>query len=152
MDAYPGLTNVVGGFGTDDYGVAHADELIRRYQAEEAVFEHKALLISVNRTAEEWPLYDATRCAWKIDPRKAKGAEVILATQRGVIIGAFVAEKWLPATVENFPRLREDVPGRVGFVGHKAPADIRDRYRWKRVPEKYRRRGSANPIRYTWRA
>ena len=97
-------------------------------------------------------MYDATRFAWKLGPRKAKQAEVILATQRGIIIGAFVAEKWLDATTENFPGLREDVPGRVGFVGQEAPAAIRDRYRWKRVPEKYRKPGSANPIRYTWRA
>ena len=42
-DAYPGLTNVARGVGTDAFGVAHADELIRRYQAEEAGFEHKAV-------------------------------------------------------------------------------------------------------------
>jgi hypothetical protein len=50
IDAYPGLTNVAGGFGSD-YGAMHAREIIRRYAAEPAVFQHKAMLISVNRSA-----------------------------------------------------------------------------------------------------
>ena len=103
MDAYPGLTNVAGGTGTSDCGTMHAQEILRRYAAEPAVFKHKALLISVHKSADERPsLYDATRFAWKIDPRKADEAEVVLATQRGLIIGAFVAHEWLEATAANF--------------------------------------------------
>lgn len=52
IDAYPGLTNIVGGTG-GDYGAMHAEEIIRRYSAEPAKFQHKALLISVNRSAAE---------------------------------------------------------------------------------------------------
>lgn len=150
MDAYPGLTNVAGGVGTSDYGSMHANEIIRRYAAETAVFEHRALLISINRSADERSsLYDATRFAWKIDPRKAAQAEVVLATQRGLIIEAFVADRWLPATSENFPEYT-DVEGRYGFVGQEAPPTLRDSYVGKRVPDEYRRRGAANPIRYSW--
>ncbi len=50
--------------------------------AEPAVFRHKALLISVNRSAVERSLYDATRYAWKISKAKARQAEVVLATMR----------------------------------------------------------------------
>jgi len=146
IDAYPGLTNVVGG---NDYGVMHAKEIIRRYSAEPAVFRHKALLISVNRSAAERSLYDATRYAWKISKSKAKQAEVILATLQGMIVGAFIANNWLDATAANFPG-RDDVPGRLGFVGREAPADIRALYVGKRVPDEYRKRGAANPIKYTW--
>jgi hypothetical protein len=149
IDAYPGLTNVVGGAGSNDYGAMHAKEIIRRYSAEPAVFHHKALLISVNRSATETSLYDATRYAWKISRSKAKQAEVILATLQGLIVGAFVADDWLDATATNFPG-REDVPGRLGFVGREAPADIRELYVGKRVPDEYRKRGAANPIKYTW--
>jgi hypothetical protein len=39
------------------------------------VFRHKAILISVNRSATERSLYDATRFAWKIGRRKAEQAE-----------------------------------------------------------------------------
>jgi uncharacterized protein len=149
IDAYPGLTNIVGGAGGNDYGAMHAKEIIRRYSAEPAVFQHKALLISVNRSATETSLYEATRYAWKISKSKAKQAEVILATLQGLIVGAFVADNWLDATGANFPG-REDVPGRFGFVGREAPADIKELYVGKRVPDEYRKRGAANPIKYTW--
>jgi hypothetical protein len=149
IDAYPGLTNKVAGANSHDYGVMHAKEIISRYCAEPAVFQHRALLISVNRSATESSLYEAVRYAWKLSKSKAEEAEVILATQQGLIVGAFVADKWLPATAANFPG-REDVLGRIGFVGKDAPEAIRKQYVLKRVPEKYRKRGAANPVRYTW--
>jgi hypothetical protein len=151
IDAYPGLTNIAAGAGASDYGVMHANEIIRHYSAKPAVFRHKALLISVNRSATETSLYEATRYAWKISKSKAKQAEVILATRQGLIVGAFVADDWLDATAANFPG-REDVSGRLGFVGREAPADIKALYVGKRVPDEYRKRGAANPIKYTWRA
>jgi hypothetical protein len=150
MDAYPGLTNIAGGVGNNDFGAMHAREVVQRYAAEPAVFKHRALLISVNRTAEEKSLYEATRYAWKINKTKADRAEVVLATLRGLIVGAFVAEEWLPATPEHFPG-REPVPGRFGFVGREAPADMTDLYVKRSVPDLYRKRGAANPIKYTWR-
>lgn len=150
IDAYPGLTNLVGGTGVNDFGAMHAKEIIRRYAAEPAVFEHKALLISVNRSAAEASLYEATRYAWKLSLAKARDAEVILSTLQRLIVGAFIAREWLPATPENFPG-REAVPGRFGFVGAEAPAEIRAAYMGKRVPDEYRKRGAANPVRYTWR-
>jgi hypothetical protein len=152
IDAYPGLTNIVGGTGGTDYGAMHAKEIIRRYSAEPAVFRQKALLINVNRTATERSLYDATRYAWKIDKRKAKQADVILATMQGMIVGAFIAHDWLEATAANFPGRAEGdgVPGRFGFVGEEAPEDMKRLYVGKRVPDEYRKRGAANPIKYTW--
>jgi hypothetical protein len=150
IDAYPGLTNVAGGVGTGDYGAMHAREIIRKYTAEEAVFAHKALLINVGQTATTSPsLYEATRHAWKIDPSKAAEAEVILANYTGEIIAAFVADRWLEATSENFPGY-EPVPGRYGFVGREAPVEVARQYVGKRVPDRFRKRGAANPIRYTW--
>lgn len=149
IDAYPGLTNVAGGTGSNDYGAMHAKEIIRRYAAEPAVFRHKALLISVNRSAAHTSLYEATRYAWKISRSKAKKAEVVLSTLQGLIVGAFVADDWLPATSANFPG-RGDAPGRLGFIGQEAPSEISRLYVGRRVPEEYRKRGAANPIKYTW--
>ena len=80
---------------------------------------------------------------------KAEQAEVILATLNGLIVGAFVAEKWLEATASNFPG-RKSVPGRLGFEGREAPAEIAALYLSKKVPNKFRKRGAANPIKYTW--
>ena len=74
---------------------------------------------------------------------------MILATRKGLIVGAFIASEWLDATSENFPG-RESVPGRYGFNGYEAPDEIESMYVNKRVPDEYRKPGSANPIRYTW--
>jgi hypothetical protein len=150
IDAYPGLTNSIGGIGGTEFGAMHASEILRRYAAEPAVFQHKALLISVNRTAEETSLYEATRYAWKINRDKAAKAEIILATLQGLIVGAFEADQWLDATSANFPG-RVEAPGRFGFVGHEATIEIKSIYVGKRVPDEFRKRGAANPVKYTWK-
>lgn len=148
MDAYPGLTNDASGVGVNEFGAMHALEIIGEYAAEPAEFRHNAVLISVNRSAAaESSLYEATRYAWKISPSKAEKAEVILATVHGVIRGAFVADEWLEATAANFPG-RQEVPGRYGFNGRDAPEHVQKMYVGKRVPDEYRKRGAANPIKY----
>ncbi len=146
IDAYLGLANVAGGIAGSAYGVMHAKEIIQRYCAKEADFQHKALLLNVGRSAYEMPLYEATRFAWGVNKSRAEQAEVILPTVKGLIIGAFVAKEWLTATTANFPgrpRLRK----RYGFNGKEAPKEIKALYVDKRVPKKYR--GQA-PFRYTW--
>ncbi|MCY2931508.1 MAG: hypothetical protein NTV86_18865 [Planctomycetota bacterium] len=149
IDAYPGLTNVASGGGAD-FGTMHAKEIIRRYAAAPAVFRHRAMLINVNRYSAERSLYEATRFAWKVRKTKAMQAEVILATVRGLIVGAFVADKWIDATAASFPGHSEQ-PGRLGFIGREAPKDIQALYVGKAVPDIFRKQGAANPIKYTWR-
>ena len=150
IDAYPGLENAVGGAGSNDYGAMHAREIVSHYRAEPANFDGiRALLINVNKSATETSLYEATRYAWVISKSKAEQAAVILSTLQGFIIGAFVADKWLDATAENFPG-REPVLGRFGFEGEEAPDEIKKLYVGKRVPDEYRKRGASNPIKYTW--
>jgi hypothetical protein len=151
IDAYPEVLNDVGGAHSNDYGVMHAKEIVQKYCAEPAVFPpgFKALLISVNRSAAETSLYEATRYAWKLNKSKAKQAQVILAVRQGLIVGAFIADLWLEATAANFPG-HQDVDGRIGFIGREASADIRESYVGKRVPDEYRKPGAANPVKYTW--
>lgn len=150
IDAYPGLTNAVIGAGSNDFGAMHAEEIVSRYQAETADIQHRAILINVNRSATETSLYEATRYAWKINPKKAETAELIFAVRHGLIVDVFIAEEWLPATEENFPG-HVPVPGRYGFVGVCAPDSIRLAYRGKRISDEYRKRGASNPIKYTYR-
>ena len=149
IDAYPGLTNIQGGAHSGDYGVAHAQQIVERYAAEEAKLVHRVLMININQTAAEHDVYEAVRFAWKINPEKAERAELTLAVHQGLIVGVFVADRWLPATTENFPG-REAVPGRFGFVGSEAPTNLAELYRRKRVPDEFRKHGSANPIRYNY--
>lgn len=152
IDAYPGLSNIQPGHD-DERGVMHAVEVITEYEAPQAEPKHRLLLIDVSRSLRDHhQLIDAVRFAWKLDPRKAASVDYVLAVRRGMIIGAFIAEKWLPATKEHFPELylaREDYgprEGRYGFVGVEAPNDIKLAYCQKRAPE--RKKGEANPIRY----
>ena len=128
----------------------HAQEIVNRYQADGAVFKHRAILVNVNRSAAETSLYDATRYAWKISPKKAQRAEIVVAVRHSMIVGVFIAEKWLSATAENFPR-HEPVPGRYGFIGKDASHSIRRMYVGKRIPDEYRKQGAANPIKYTYK-
>ncbi len=150
IDAFPGLTNAAGGSGSNEFGAMHAQEIVNKYQAEPATFQHRAVIINVNRSAIETSLYDATRYAWKINTKKALRAEIIVAVRFGLIVAVFVADEWLPATTEHFPG-NEPVPGRYGFIGTDASASLRRMYVGKRLPEEFRKRGAANPIKYTFR-
>lgn len=149
IDAYPEATNLVSGRSTDERGLMHANQIIERYEALEAVFQHKAVLINVNRSAtEEESVYEAVRYAWKLDPKKAARAELVMAVLQGLIIGVFTADKWLAATPENFPGTPAERSGRWGFVGNEAPAPIAALYLRRRLPDAMRKRGAANPVRY----
>jgi hypothetical protein len=152
IDAYPGLSNIQSGYD-DQRGVMHAVEVIAEYEAPIAEPKHRLLLVNVSRSlANHHNLIDAVRFAWKIDPKKASAADYVLAVRRGLIIGAFIAVKWILATKENFAELyftREGYgprEGRYGFLGREAPKEIIAAYYQKRVPE--RKKGEANPIRY----
>lgn len=161
IDAYPGLTNIMNGKGSNEYGVANINEIVTSYQAQTVEIIDDALLISINRTALERGVYDAVRFAWKLTPSEAKKAKIILATVQGVIKGVFVAEQWLEATQENFPNfmlLGEDVYNhetrsrRYGFIGEIAPQEFQTKYLGKRIPEKFRKKGASNPVKYSWKA
>jgi hypothetical protein len=128
----------------------HVREIISLYDSPVAIFHHKALLINVNRSATEIPLYEAVRHCWKLNKRKAEQAEVVLATRLGLIIGAFIPHRWLDATSENFPG-RSTAKGRIGFEGKPAPEEIQKAYVGRRVPDEFRKQGASNPVKYTWK-
>ena len=64
IDAYPSLTNRVGGH-SNDFGVAHVEELIALYAAEPFEVAHRLLLISIGNSYKEGKsVYDSVRYAW----------------------------------------------------------------------------------------
>jgi uncharacterized protein len=149
MDAYPGLTSKVGGHGSD-FGVAHAEEIINLYAAEPFVPKHLLLLISIRNSykEEEKSVYEAVRYAWRINPSRAEG-RVILAHVNGLVVGVFQSDgQWKEATKENFPALAATIPDRWGFDGKEADEAISKYYLRKRVPDQFRARGAANPVRF----
>jgi hypothetical protein len=112
----------------------------------------KVLLVCVNKTHESVGTYDAARYSWKISPAKAEQAEYVLAVSKGLIVGVFEADKWLPARKAHFPDIPPEHANwhkqakRFGFVGRSAPKDIEQLYSGKCVPKYLGFRG--NPIRY----
>lgn len=151
IDAYPGLTNKVSGHGAGDYGCRHVEEIVAEYTAVPFKAREPLILISIGKSYEEegMTIYDAVRYAWRINIARVKEFNLVLAHRRGLVVGAFRPKTWLEATIENFPSLFEsDSPGRWGFVGEDAEKKTANLYIRKRVPDKYRRRGAANPLRY----
>ena len=102
IEAYLGLSNVQSGYAPER-SVQHADQIERLYTAKEAVFLENVLMININQRIEEVPIIDAVRYAWKVSKPRAEKVRYVLAVKRGIIVGAFVAEKWLQAIPENFP-------------------------------------------------
>jgi len=151
IDAYPGLTNEIRGIGASNFGVLHAKQIVNLYEAPVAEFKHKVLLININQSAldSKQKLYNATRYAWRLSPERAKKAEYVLSVVKGMIVSVFTVDEWLPATEENFP-LFEEIKGRHGFIGKVAPSAISSLYMRKRIPDEYRKRGSSNPIKYSY--
>ncbi len=47
IDAYPGLTNLVEGHGSGDYGSRHVEEIVAQYAAEPFEIRERLILISI---------------------------------------------------------------------------------------------------------
>jgi hypothetical protein len=150
IDAYPGLSNRVTGHGSGDYGCRHIDQIIAEYSIAPFEVVESLILISINRSYEDEgkDIYDAVRGCWRIKKERAEKYNLVLAHRRGLVVGAYRPEKWLPASRAHFPWLTEDIPTRIGFVGKEADPSIVARYRGKRVPDQFRARGAANPVRF----
>lgn len=150
IDAFAGLTNLASGKG-NDFGPMNAIEIERRYLIEEAVFDNdKVIMISINKTVGEREVYDAVRFAWRIDRKKAEKADYILATERGEIIGVFIAHEWKLARKQHFPNFGMSTNKRSGFIGEEASEEIQKKYMHKRIPDSYRKKGASNPIKYNY--
>jgi hypothetical protein len=108
------------------------------------------IIISIAKSYEEEgkDVYEAVRSVWRLNPNKAKDFKLVLAHRHGIVVGAFRPKEWLRATKKNFPLLAEDIPGRFGFVGKKAERVVANLYINKRVPDEFRRKGAANPVRF----
>lgn len=148
IDAYPGLVNLQAGHGTNDRGSRHADEIVKAYTLEPFELHGSLILINIAALWNVLETYDATRGMWRLDPNRAEKYNLVLGHARGIVRGAYRPDKWLPATTDNFPLLDHDMDGRWGFNGRVAEETVWKRYVGKRVPDEYRRKGAANPVRY----
>jgi hypothetical protein len=150
IDAYPGLTNKVSGHGAGDYGCRHVEQIVTEYAAKPFDAKEPLILISIAKSYEEEgrDIYDAVRGVWRIDVNRAKNFKLVLGHRRGLVVGAFRPTNWLRATKTNFPWLEGDIEGRWGFVGLPAESAVASLYLRRRVPDIYRAKGAANPVRF----
>ena len=137
IDTFQGLSNLVSGHKSNEFGPASALQLISRYEAEEMkILEgHKIVAININNTFNNLSHYDAVRYAWRINVKRAYKADFIFAIQQGRCVDVFIASEWLKATKENFKNFPEADPKRYGFKGFRAPKEILDIYLRKRLPK-----------------
>ncbi len=166
IDAFPGLANIQGGVSSSEFGPRSARQIQSYYKKEEAVFDDNVIMIAINKMwgkgdISQDELYDATRYAWKLSKEKSSRAEFALAHANGIIREVYKPEVWLPAIFENFGSIihmekdnikPEDYPSnRLAFKGGLAPQNIREKYKGKRIPAIYRKKGAANPVKYNFK-
>lgn len=144
IDITPGLANEIGGHDSKTFGAMNAKQIIDKYSAEEITeFTDKCLIIKIRQATidEKGSVYEAVRRAWVLNKKHADEADYILAVSEGFVEGVFVTEGgWKNC----------DNSDRYYFTGHKAPKEIQDKYFHKRIPKKYKEKGAASPIRYTF--
>lgn len=146
IDAYPGLTNLVKGHASD-YGIAAAQQILRRYAAEKIYYQHKVMEVLVKFVGAGQELYDQTRFAWKASRKSAESCSYILAVRNGIVQEVYTADQWVSASDPALGALAdENLGGRLAFIGRTAEQRIRALYHGKAVEP--RPAGAANPIRY----
>lgn len=154
IDATPGLTNIVGGHGSNGFGPCAPKELVLRYSAEvmEIRQNHKIIAINVRQSEQgKQDYYHAVRHSWRINKTRAQRANFVFAVLGGICRAVFVPKKWVEASTSNFPDLSQDIAGRWGFHGVEADAEIQLLYAGKRLPAAMqRRKGMASPILYNY--
>ncbi|MBP5405980.1 hypothetical protein J6Z19_02390 [bacterium] len=127
------LTNKQRGHDSDK-GMIWADELERTFKRPS--FEdypntpdhQKFMIIKINQPSIDFAgsVYEAVRKSWKINLNKAKQYPIVLAVKYGIVVGVYKVKEWT-----------ED-GGRAYFDGEDAPAEIRNFFFEKRIPEEYR--------------
>jgi hypothetical protein len=158
IDCYPGLENIQGGHYSADRGPMNVKEVIVKYGLPSfpEVANKSFVLININQLKNRYDrglIYEQVRLAWRIDSKRASKADFVLAVVRGVVVGVFTAEKWMPATHSNFPeRVSKDFDEskRKGFVGDIAPDGYWNEYvgeHGKRLVDKAMMHNQ-NPIKY----
>lgn len=142
IDCYPGLTNVHGGYSSDR-GVNNASVIQRNLSAEEFkdVYELNYCIIKINDywLNERYSVYETVRKHWKVNLKRIKNTEYVLAVHRGIVVDVFKAEIWYEAP---------DVIGRCMFDGTQAEDEVRNLFINKRLPKHYMKKGMAAPVLY----
>lgn len=137
IDAYPGLTNLQKGHGFERSAITLED----LYQLEKTIeyTEPTEKYIIIKTTPDvintNGNLYEATRKLWRADIKKARKYKYVLAVVQGIVREVYEVNSWNP------------YGDRIAFTGTPTSDSIAS-LKGKRIPEKYRQKGAANPFIY----
>jgi hypothetical protein len=128
-------------------------DIVDELDAKEVEIMHPVILINISQLyrygMSPLELYDATRSAWKVGPRRHK-AKYAFAVYGGNVRAVYFIAAWLPAGSTMLTRKHSAetrLAERFEFVGTLAPDKIQRRYLGKSVRH-YFAPGSQNPIKY----
>lgn len=154
------LTNKQNGYKSALYGRMTIEQINSAYDRQKIEIDEPAVLIRINQafrySMREIELYDYTRGQWKLNPERAKQAKYGFAIYEGIIQEVYEILDWYEAGKtysvrqgnENINREEnEGFSDRYEFVGNLAPAEIREKYKYKSVGH-YFKKGNSNPIMY----
>lgn len=143
IDCYPGLTNLVSGYGSDR-GVITADDLRVAYAR--PIYEEPDgidyVIIKTSNTAiqnAQGSLYEATRRAWRANLDNIKKFRIVLSVVGGLVREVYEVYEWYRS---------EDDENRVEFNGKPACDEIANLFKGRMIPEYYRKKGMASPLIY----
>jgi len=147
------LANRVKGHHAAENGRALLREIVQDLDAKEVKITDSVMLINISQLyrygMSPLELYDATRSAWKVGPRR-EAAEYAFAIYAGNVRAVYKIAAWVPVGSTMLTHEHADdskLAGRFEFVGAVAPPPIQRRYLGKSVRH-YLRPGSQNPIKY----
>ena len=143
IDCFPGITNVQRGYAAER-GVNNAAVIEKNLSAQsfddDNDLSYCIIKIRQETINQRGSIYEAVRKSWKVKVERINTVTYVIAVCNNIVKDVFkVNGSWYED---------KDNLGRYMFDGEKAPDDICSRFIGKSVPEKYRRKGMANPIQY----
>lgn len=142
IDCYPGLTNMISGYGSDRGVITVEDlqaNLERPIYDEPEGLEYIIIKTSNNAINNNGSLYEATRRAWRTKLERAKKVKIVLSVINGIVQEVYEVSEWYPSAEYN---------NRIEFNGKPASSEIANLFRGKMIPEYYRKKGMSSPFLY----
>lgn len=143
------LTNKIKGHN-DERGMRWTDELEQEFTAKTfddypncpkfILIKIKDYWINKNGGRENNGIYKTVRGCWKIKPNKANKYPYVLAVRYGIVVGVY--------QINPNGRKKCEDSDRAYFDGVEAPEEIKNIFLNKKIPERFKKKGRANPTSY----
>lgn len=144
IDAYPNLLNENEGHHNSERGSMSWEEIVFKYDLPEIPKPNfPVLVININNISDQFDrksVYQQVQGNWVVSLKNAEKMKYVIAAYKGVAVGIFKPEKWLPSKQAR----------RYFFKGSEASPEVWDKYvgkAGKRIADP-RMRNTQNPIRY----